>query len=300
MWEKIQQLLAVLAMIFVLPYLIVTLGEPKAQEVYALQQASKNYITVRGDKGLREIAFEDYVCGAAALQLPMDAGLEAVKAQVVIARTNIKKFLLDHPGELLSEEYLTLDELEKRGKLELMLQATEATAGQVLTWQGELIQAPFHAVSSGHTRSGAAAGLGEEYPWLTGVESRMDAECERYLSISLWEKQRLRAVLAAAFLDAFGSEDILEQLEVLKRDEGGYVTEMRAGSRILSGERFREALGLASSCFYLGEAEGQVRVTTKGLGHGLGLSCYGAARMDMEGANYREILSFYFPECIIA
>lgn len=300
MWEKIQRLLAVLAIVFVLPYVIVTLGEPKAREVYALQQASKNYITVRGPGGLREIAFEDYVCGVAALQLPMDAGLEAVKAQVVIARTNLKKFLLDHPGELLSEEYLTLDELKKKGKLELMLQATEATAGQVLTWQGELIRAPFHAVSSGHTRSGADAGLGGEYPWLTGVDSWQDAECERYLSISLWEKQRLHAVLVAAFPKAFSGEDILAQLEVLNRDDGDYVTEMRAGSLIISGERFREALGLSSSCFYLGEAQGQVRITTKGLGHGLGLSCYGAVRMEMEGAKYPEILSFYFPGCIIA
>ena len=54
----------------------------------------------------------------------------------------------------MSEPYITLEELEERGTAQAMMQAAEATMGQVLTYEGGLIHAPFHAVSSGTTRSG--------------------------------------------------------------------------------------------------------------------------------------------------
>ena len=62
---------------------------------------------------------------------------------------------------------------------------------------------------------------------------------------------------------------------------------------------FRSCFGLNSSCFYLKEVEGQVRIVTKGLGHGLGLSQYGANELAKEGKSYQEILKYYYQEISI-
>ena len=58
----------------------------------------------------------------------------------------------------------------------------------------------------------------------------------------------------------------------------------------------RAALGLPSACFYFSQLEGRVRITVKGLGHGLGMSQYGANEMAKEGKDYREILNYYYQD----
>ena len=41
-------------------------------------------------------------------------------------------------------------------------------------------------------------------------------------------------------------------------------------------------------------------MTTKGYGHGVGLSQYGAKAMAEGGADWREILEYYFPGCTVS
>lgn len=298
MREKFQRFLAAMAVIFILPYVIVSLGSPQVKESYGRMRASENFISVKTEEGIREISFEDYVCGVAAQEMEKEWPLEAVKAQVVVVRTNLKKYSQDHPGSLLAEEYLTLEEMENQGILEKMVQAAEETNGETLTVQGALVQAPYHALSSGRTRSGQEAGLGREYGWLTAVESRQDAESEKYLFVGMAEPETVQACITAEYPGAFDKGK--KQIEILERDESGYVTKVRAGSQEMTGEKFRSLLGLASSCFYIEKTGEMLRITTKGLGHGLGLSLYGARRMAETGADYREILSYYFKNCIIS
>lgn len=64
----------------------------------------------------------------------------------------------------------------------------------------------------------------------------------------------------------------------------------------VTGEEFRTALGLKSSCFSIKEVDGQLRIVTKGLGHGFGLSMYGANELAKEGQNYRDILKYYYSD----
>lgn len=54
------------------------------------------------------------------------------------------------------------------------------------------------------------------------------------------------------------------------------MTEVTYGITVANGEAVRQALHLNSACFYLSELDGKIRIVTKGIGHGLGLSQYGA------------------------
>ena len=90
------------------------------------------------------------------------------------------------------------------------------------------------------------------------------------------------------------AEDWVNTLVVTEREESGYVKTIQVGNSSVSGEEFRKAFSLNSACFYIREIDGRVRIVTKGLGHGYGLSIYGANEMAKEGKTYQEILSYYY------
>ena len=82
--------------------------------------------------------------------------------------------------------------------------------------------------------------------------------------------------------------------EVTQTDTAGYVLGVRVGQENISGEEFRNTYGLASGCFTLQRYNGKIRITTRGEGHGLGMSQYSADRMAEEGYTYDEILQYFY------
>lgn len=296
----IKKTMAAILIILLLPYFITNFFSGDVTKEYSLQRATKDFISIRDGKDIREISFEDYVMGVTARQIDMGMHLETIKAQTLIVRTSLKKQLQDLPGELLSEEYMTLDEMQRKGILDKLSQAAEATKGQVLTYEGNLVAPPYHATSSGKTRSGEVLHAQTEYGWLVGVPSEQDVEDERYLHIEMLSENKLRKSISAALQGSLKGGELLEQIEVMARDESNYVLQVQVGDEIISGERFREILGLNSSCFYIEKTDKKIRVTTKGVGHGLGLSQFGANKLSQAGQSYVEILQYYFPKCIIA
>ena len=128
----------------------------------------------------------------------------------------------------------------------------------------------------------------------------MDIPSPDFLKVVFLDKEEFGKKLAEVCPSFHtDTEGILDSVTVEERDSSGYVVRMKAGEEELSGEVFRSCFGLNSSCFYLKEVEGQVRIVTKGLGHGLGLSQYGANELAKEGKSYREILKYYYQEISI-
>ena len=91
----------------------------------------------------------------------------------------------------------------------------------------------------------------------------------------------------------------MESIVIETRDSSDYVIQMKIGEKTVTGEEFREYLSLNSACFFLKEVENKVRIVTKGLGHGLGLSQYGANELAKEGKSYKEILEYYYKDISI-
>lgn len=85
-------------------------------------------------------------------------------------------------------------------------------------------------------------------------------------------------------------------IAVETRDEAEYVTSVKIGDKSCSGEEFRTCMDLPSSCFSITELDGKIRIVTKGIGHGLGLSIHSAMEMAKEGMGYEEILSYFYPQ----
>lgn len=92
-----------------------------------------------------------------------------------------------------------------------------------------------------------------------------------------------------------GADGIAEKIQIIERDDAGYVKRVQIGDMDYSGDEVRDSLGLLSSCFHFSSADGKIRVSSKGIGSGYGFSQAGADAMEREqGSEFRELLKYYF------
>ncbi len=305
--EKIKTFFAICILILTVPYVVTLLFQGNKTSVG--RQALKSMLEEGSDSGRQAgkdgLDMEEYLTGILAKEIPLDYQMETIKAQAVIGRTSLAAALETEeknlPASMSREEMLELwgqDGFEENYRI--LEEAVRATQGEILSYSGKPIQAEFHAVSAGRTRSAKEAFQREDEPYLDGVDSGMDIPSPDFLKVVFLDKEefgkKLAEVCPSFHADTKG---ILDSVTVEERDSSGYVVRMKAGEEELSGEVFRSCFGLNSSCFYLKEVEGQVRIVTKGLGHGLGLSQYGANELAKEGKSYQEILKYYYQEISI-
>ena len=162
-------------------------------------------------------------------------------------------------------------------------EAVEDTEGVVLTVEGNLKLVPYHELSAGETRDGEETFHDKEYSYLKSVDSSQDKESEDFLTeISLSVGQ------------------IPDELKIKEYDQAGYVLSLEAEGEILEGEAFAWGIGLPSSNFLIQREDDQLRIVSKGKGHGLGFSQYGGNELAKEGKTWKEILNTYFPEMEIS
>ena len=91
----------------------------------------------------------------------------------------------------------------------------------------------------------------------------------------------------------------MEQIHSSSSQVDSGANEVAVGAQSMTGEEFRECLDLNSACFSIKEVEGKMRIVTKGMGHGVGLSQYGANEMAKAGSGYEEILNYYYQDVTI-
>lgn len=279
-----------------LPYILTWLISSDDREAYIARTVDSDNVAVDTGEGIKEIDFDDYAAGVLALQTDEDSHAEAVKAQAVIVRTNLLAALT--AGGTLEEPYLTIAQMEQRGIAAKMLDAVKATKGQALYYEGQPILASFHAISAGMTRDAKEALKSEAYPYLTRVDSSSDIGSEDFLKRTVLAPQEILEKCRTACPDLKLSGETLK-IRILSRDSAGYVLSVKVGDTVLPGEQFRKLLDLPSSCFTMEMEEGMIVTVTKGLGHGLGLSQYGAEVMAQGGSTYEEILAYYYPGTVL-
>lgn len=232
----------------------------------------------------KPLDMEKYLPIIVYLQIPYNHHFENIKAQTILARTNIQlqlenktalSALLKKPLEYLAHEQGLTNFFHTYKRF---IQAAQETRGQVLTYQGKKVVLPYCAITTGGTRDGTSLLHSEEFEYLVSVDSPQDQKADGYRS--------------GAY---FPGTDYCEQVEIIERDPHDYVLMVKAGERLMSGEEFRRMLELPSSSFTIQEVNGQTRILCQGQGHGLGFSQYGGNVLAKQGKSCQEILKFYFP-----
>ena len=242
------------------------------------------------------VGLEDYVYGVVAAEMPASFEPAALEAQAVAARTYALRRAqssVHSPDAQICADYTccqayTAQDPEHWGDQAAVWgpkiqAAVTATAGQVLTRDGELIDAVFHASSSGATAP-AQAVWGGSVPYLVSVSTPETVESVPDLQQSLtFTADQLKALLGSSNLGP-----------PVYNDWGG-VSAIGVGSKTLSGQEVRQKLGLRSARFSVSQSGDSFTFTTLGYGHGVGMSQQGANLLAKEGATCRDILAHYYP-----
>lgn len=298
-------LLALAIMCF--PWLVtLAIGSNSNEYIYETSDSGRYVITSKGT-----VDAEDFTAFVLASQMSMDTEEEALKAQAVIIRTYLYK-MMEEAGvnEIKAEDtgydYKTYEELKKVWGDEFpdnynkLMKAVDNTAMLVITCDNKLITPYYHSVSGGYTRDGAEV-LGEEVKYLRSVQSSKDVESEDYLQGAFVKKENFVSKLREAKKDvAISDEKPLETFQIISRCQAGYITSLQIGNVVMTGDEFAHIFNLKSPNFKVEEYEGGIRIITKGLGHGLGLSIYGAKKLAETGKSFEEILKHYYTGVEIA
>ena len=244
---------------------------------------------------------EEYLVGVVLAEMPASFETEALKAQAVVARTYAAKAkqtggkhgdgsVCTDPsccqGYVSQEAYL-----EKGGRpedLKKVRDAVYATAGQVLTYEGSLIEATYFSCSGGTTED-AAAVWGTDFPYLRSVDSPGEEQGAHYRDSVTFTPAEVADRLGVTL-----SGRPEDWITAVTRTAGGGVDSMAIGGRYFTGTEIRQKLGLRSTAFTVTASESAVTIETRGYGHRVGMSQYGADAMAVEGYGYEEILTHYY------
>ena len=256
-------------------------------------------ITIISDETTEELGIDQYIVGVIPYYMPSNFEDEAFKVQAVLIRTYIEK-KLDGVSSITSGElhlsYMTFEEMRKNWGEDKFAttykryeKAVSDTKGEVIMYQGQLIEPFFHNVSVGMTRGK------EGYEYLHSAESPNDIQADNYLALSIISKADFIKKLKELYPDyELLEENIVSILTLEASDTSGYINKVKVGDIVMSADLFLENFGLQSLAFTIEEYNDNLRIISRGIGHGLGVSLYGSNQLSLEGKNYIDILNHYY------
>ena len=270
------------------------------------------------DQQVEERELENYVEGVLAGEMKNDWPLEALKAQAILARTFVLKFVQEkesqYPGADISTDIEEAQAYDASAVNERIQQAVEETRGLVLSCEGELPYAWFHAHSGGMTEY-ARAGLGWEKDEPAYTQPSRGTEPEQLSDAK--ENQQLQAAAEwkadftfAEWTAACQKQGVQvephagSQLQISQRGESGRAVTLEIDGQSVNAADLRLALGstkMRSTLLTSLKIEnGKVHMAGKGYGHGVGMSQWGAYGMAQEGKSAEQIIKHYFQKVEIA
>ncbi len=257
---------------------------------------------LREDGKVEEKSLDDYITGVVLAEMPADFHENALMAQAVAARTYTlrrNQYMSKHTSAdvcssaACCQAYISEETYFSRGgtqeDYDKISHAVQATSGQVLHYEGELIEATYFSCSGGMTED-AQAVWGAAFDYLIARPSPGEEEAEEFTQTVTLSKDE--------FLQNLGltdSEDHRDILGTITYTQGGGVETISVCEKIFTGVELRKILGLRSTSFFITSVGENVIITTKGYGHRVGLSQYGADAMAVSGSGYEEILQYYYP-----
>ena len=297
-----KRLIIMAAVIISIPFFVVTFWkETEEFEEVELKYLSNQFVRVKKSSGdIENILLEEYVVGVVAGEMPISFELEALKAQSVASRTYVLKRIgnnsdkdYDVVDTVNNQVYLDEDALkDKWGDkyveyINKVRQAVNETSMEYLEYEGQVIDAMFFSTSNGYTEDSGVV-FQTSLPYLQSVESEWDEDVAKafYTSTSMSLQE---------FYERLGLDYNKKlNVEVLDRSNSNRVVRLKINGEEFLGRDVYEKLGLRSCDFEFVLVGSNVEINTKGYGHGVGMSQYGAHGMAKQGYNYKEILEHYY------
>lgn len=241
---------------------------------------------------IKNIELEDYIVGVVAGEMPASFNEEALKAQAIAARTYAMYKMKNSNGtyDLVTDKtnqvYITEDKMKSLWQenfdyyFEKIKKAVYDTKDLIMTYNGDIILSLYFARSNGKTEDAIAVfGSNEEY--LKSVESPE----ENLTSEVTISKDKFCNKLNIS-CDAINISNVL-------KSSSGRINSLNINGKTFKGTEIRTLFDLKSTDFDISIGS-EIKFVTKGYGHGVGMSQYGANKLAQNGKNYEEILKHYY------
>ena len=256
---------------------------------------------LHADGRIRKIQMEEYVLGVVLMEMPASFEMEALKAQSVVARTYAikrEKGNMKHQEANLCTDpkccqgYCTTDEYLSMGgsfaDIQKVQKAVSDTAGEVITYEKELIDATYFSCSGGITED-AEAVWGQDVPYLQSVTSPGEENATHFTDTVTIPFDDFQFLLGQKLTGKPNT-----WIKDVRYTNGDGVATLKLEGVTYTGTEFRQKLGLRSTAFEIRMTDNAVVITTKGYGHRVGMSQYGADAMAASGSSYKEIIQHYY------
>ena len=286
-----------------IPLVIVNLIKPISNDISEIgiyiKEPSVRVNLTREDR-IKEVPLEDYIVGVVAAEMPVTFHEEALKAQSVAARNYVLRKMEENQDNeydindtVMHQVFSTNERLKERWgddfevNLEKISNAVMATAGEFLDYNGKIANTLYFSTSNGRTENNTDV-FGADLSYLTSVESPWDQN----VSPAFNDMERFTI---KDFNEKFDiNNNNKPNINIMNRSSTNRVLKISVNGEEFTGIEFRHKLGLRSTDFDIQVDNNNVVITTKGFGHGVGMSQYGAHGKAMEGYSYRDILAHFY------
>ena len=296
---NIKKILLFSLLIMVIPYIIVSVFIRNDEITFNFN--SNSIVRVYRDKTgkIERVPIEEYVVGVLAGEVPVSFEDDALKAQAVASRSYVmyqmqrnKNKDYDVVDTVSNQVYLDYEDMKERWKkdyinnINKIKSAVIETAGEYLEYDGKVVEAMFFSTSTGMTENSEDV-FSSEVPYLRSVVSTWDEISPAYTDSKKFSKDEFYKLLGLDYEEKLN-------VEVTSSTSTGRVKEIKINNKKFTGKDVSSKLKLRSNFFTIDEYDDCIMVSTKGYGHGVGLSQYGAQGMALDGYKYDEILKYYY------
>ena len=292
-----KKILLLTCLIVFIPYIILNLFI-KDEEI-KLKYTSNMVVRVKQDDEIINVPFEDYIIGVLAGEMPISFELEALKAQAVAARSYVMKKMeaninkdYDVVDTVLNQVYLDDEHLQEvwqedyTDNINKLKQAVLETFNEYLEYDGKVVDAMFFSTSVGYTENSEEV-FTNKVTYLRSVASTWDEISAVYEVNYTFELENFYNKLNLNYSDTL-------DIELLDTTSTGRIKKLKINGTTLEGNTVVSNLNLKSNHFDIELKNNKIYITTKGYGHGVGMSQYGAQGMALKGYKYDEILKYYY------
>ena len=250
----------------------------------------KNYETVSllhvKTGAIEKIKLDEYLLGVVSAEMPADFEIEALKAQAVVARTYTIYKIIHSNGKhgeadicddstccqaWISKEdrFAKWEEQKREENWNKIVQAVNSTAGKIITYDNQPINAFFHSNSGGRTEMPINVWGGSGYPYLQCVETAGEENYSQYASEVELTKEEVIEKIKAKYSKVEIDWNKTDEIKILEYTDSGRVKTIKFGNTNLSGVEARTLFGLKSTNFKVEISENKVKFSVIGYGHGV-------------------------------
>ena len=242
-----------------------------------------------------KLSLDEYLIGVLGAEMPASFNMEALKAQAIVSRTyalyNMKNNIIN--TNINEQAYLDNSLLKEKWQDDYdkyynkIKEAVNDTNNLVIVYNNKLIKAYYYAISNGLTED-AKMVFNEDIPYLKIIDSSFDEEVKHFFKTININKEEFCNKLQISCNEI--------NIKEINKDDSNRIESLIINNKKFTGIDLRSILNLRSTDFTIDENDDEIIITTKGYGHGVGMSQYGANYLANNNYNYEEIIKYYYKD----